>query len=85
MSIARRKKSKTAPARRSRRIDYSDIPEADEEWFRAAKLERPDPKQRITVRLDRDVVAYFKKRGAGYQTRMNAALRAFMDAEKRSA
>ncbi|MEM9349627.1 MAG: BrnA antitoxin family protein, partial [Pseudomonadota bacterium] len=34
--------------------------------------------QRVTIRLDRDVVRFFKAMGPGYQTRMNRVLRAFM-------
>lgn len=34
------------------------------------------PKQAVSIRLDADVVAHYKKRGAGWQSRMNAALRA---------
>ncbi len=43
----------------------------------------PGPKQQITVRFDRDVIEWFKAQGAGYQTRMNAVLRSFVDAQKR--
>jgi uncharacterized protein (DUF4415 family) len=35
-------------------------------------------KQQITVRIDRDVIDWFKSHGRGYQTRMNAALREYM-------
>jgi uncharacterized protein (DUF4415 family) len=39
----------------------------------------PDPrKQQITLRLDRDVIEWFKGQGPGYQTRMNAVLRSYM-------
>ncbi len=38
------------------------------------------PKASISLRLDADVVAWFKAQGPGYQTRMNAVLRAFRDA-----
>jgi uncharacterized protein (DUF4415 family) len=38
------------------------------------------PKASISLRLDADVLAWFKSRGRGYQTRMNAVLRAFKDA-----
>ena len=41
-------------------------------------------KQRITVRLDRDVLAFFRGKGKGYQTRMNAALRAYVEAQAKS-
>jgi uncharacterized protein (DUF4415 family) len=38
----------------------------------------PARKQQITLRLDRDVVEWFKSQGPGYQTRMNAVLRSYM-------
>lgn len=40
------------------------------------------PKQQLTVRLDTDVIDFFKAQGKGYQTRMNAVLRQFMEHEK---
>lgn len=67
-------------------IDFSDIPELDEDWF--AKAEWRDfnePKKQLTVRFDADVIAFFKQGGRGYQTRMNAVLRAYMNAVKRDA
>lgn len=54
-------------------IDTSDIPELD-----AAFFER-DHKKQLTMRLDQDVVDWFKSQGSGYQTRMNAVLRAFYE------
>jgi uncharacterized protein (DUF4415 family) len=45
----------------------------------------PEPKQQITVRLDGDIIAWFKSQGPGYQARMNAALRGYVEAEKRKA
>jgi uncharacterized protein (DUF4415 family) len=38
------------------------------------------PKASLSLRLDADVVRWFKSQGPGYQTRMNAVLRAFKDA-----
>ena len=38
------------------------------------------PKASISLRVDADVLEWFKAQGAGYQTRMNAVLRAFKDA-----
>ncbi len=64
-------------------IDYSDIPEADEEFFKNAKVYLPHKKVSINVRYDQDVVEYFKKGGRGYQTRMNAVLRAYMEHHRR--
>lgn len=43
-------------------------------------LERVPPKASISLRLDRDVLEWFKAQGGGYQTRINAVLRAFRDA-----
>lgn len=40
------------------------------------------PKKQLTVRLDPDVVEWFKSQGKGYQTRMNAVLRQYMEHEK---
>jgi uncharacterized protein (DUF4415 family) len=45
----------------------------------------PPPKQQLTVRFDRDIVDWFKAQGAGYQTRMNAVLRSFVEAQKKQA
>lgn len=44
----------------------------------------PSRKTQIALRVDDDVLAWFKAQGAGYQTRMNAVLRAFRDANMRS-
>lgn len=43
----------------------------------------PGPKQQLTVRFDRDVVEWFKAQGGGYQTRMNAVLRSYVEAQRR--
>lgn len=41
------------------------------------------PKQKVTLRLDRDVVAFFKHGGKGFQTRINQVLRDYMEAKRR--
>jgi uncharacterized protein (DUF4415 family) len=43
-------------------------------------LKPAPPKESIALRVDSDVLAWFKAQGAGYQTRINAVLRAFKDA-----
>ncbi|MDQ3655075.1 MAG: BrnA antitoxin family protein [Chloroflexota bacterium] len=43
----------------------------------------PKPKRQLTVRLDSDIIEWFKATGKGYQTRMNAVLRSYVEAEKR--
>jgi len=54
-------------------------PLLDEEWFRTARLVIPSgDKKRITIRLDEDIIDYFKRQGAGYQTRINDVLKAYV-------
>ena len=64
-------------------IDLSDIPEATPEMFARAILIKgmltPRRKEQITLRLDADVLEWFRARGEGYQTLMNMLLRAYMD------
>ena len=43
----------------------------------------PKPKRQITVRLDGDIIEWFKATGKGYQTRMNAVLRSYVETQKR--
>jgi len=60
-------------------IDFSDIPEADENFFNNALVRLPQPKVSICLRVDRDVLAWFKAQGKGYQTRINAILKAYKE------
>ena len=53
----------------------------DIDWSKAV-LFKPRPKEPISIRLDEDVLAFFKGLGAGYQTRINAVLRHFMEQAK---
>lgn len=52
---------------------------ADAAFWKRARLAMPEAKQVITLRLDRDVVAWLRAAGKGYQTRLNALLRAVKD------
>jgi uncharacterized protein (DUF4415 family) len=61
-------------------IDFSDIPELNADFFRNAKIFMPRAKRAVSIRLDQDVLAWFRKQGRGYQTRMNAVLRTYMQA-----
>jgi len=65
-------------------IDYSEIPELGNEFFKQAQIWMPPEKakEQLTVRFDADLVEWFKQQGRGYQTRMNAVLRAYMNATK---
>ena len=46
------------------------------------KVDWPQPKQAISLRIDQDILAGFRDGGPGYQTRMNAVLRAFVDVQQ---
>jgi uncharacterized protein (DUF4415 family) len=62
-------------------IDYSDAPSLpDAVWVGA--VEMPHVKQQITLRLNADVVDFFKNTGRRYQTRINAVLRSYVEAHK---
>jgi len=67
-------------------IDLSDISEVSPEKFARAIVRRglkPAPrKAQLTLRVDSDVLDWFRKQGQGYQTKINALLRAYMDAHK---
>lgn len=63
-------------------IDYSDCPPLGENFWKNAKLILPEPKVSVGVRFDRKVVDWFKKQGPGYQSRMNAVLKTYMEAQK---
>ena len=55
--------------------DFRDVPS---NWHEAALAVMPSPKKLLSLRLDADVVDWFRKQGAGYQTRMNAVLKAYV-------
>ncbi len=59
------------------KIDYSDIPELDENFWANAKLVEPEGTQQITLRVKKSVIEAYKSTGKGYQTRMNAVLESY--------
>lgn len=59
-------------------INLDDIPELGDDFFKNAELRLPR-KQAVTMRLDSDVLEWFKKQGKGYQTRINQLLRKYME------
>ncbi len=89
------RKKKAAGARSW--VDPDDAPELTDEFFRRADLYEgtrlvrrgrpplPDRKRPVSLRLDADVVAHYRRTGSGWQSRINAALRkaAKLPAEKR--
>lgn len=78
---------KRVDAMRDEDIDLSDNPEVTPEMFAKAVVRRglvtTPPKEQVTLRLDADVLNWFRARGTGYQTRINALLRAYMEEASR--
>jgi len=60
--------------------DWADVP-AD--WYLHAVAVMPVPKKALSLRLDQELVDWFKQQGPGYQTRINAVLRAYVEQAKR--
>ncbi len=60
-----------SPASRSKRTEWGNV-----------QVNWPQPKQAISLRIDQDILDWFRDGGPGYQTRMNAVLRAFVDAQQ---
>jgi len=81
MNISK-KRAKEIKLIRDKDIDYSDIPELSESFFKKADLEMPKTKTAISFRLDTDILEWFKSQGKKYQTKMNAVLKAFMNAHR---
>lgn len=63
-------------------IDYSDIPELDDNFWKNAVLVEKPHKELISLRLDEDVIGYFRSLGKGYQTRINQILKTYIAAKK---
>ena len=85
MTAARKRKLAQPAANADADIDFADIPELTEDfWKNAAHNPYYRPaKQQLTVRLDADVVAWLRQQGNGYQTRLNQVLRDVMVADIR--
>jgi uncharacterized protein (DUF4415 family) len=60
--------------------EFQGVPE---DWHEMAEAVMPASKQLLSLRLDKEVVEWFRARGPGYQTRMNAVLRAFVMHEEK--
>ncbi|MBO0904548.1 BrnA antitoxin family protein [Jiella sonneratiae] len=69
--------------------DDPDLADVARDWFVHARLETGIPapasdekKQPVTIRLDPEILAFFRGQGRGWQTRINAVLKAFVTAQK---
>lgn len=71
---------------RDEEIDLSEIPELTPEMFARAVVRRglkaPPRKRQLTLRIDEDVLEWFRAQGRGYQTQINALLRAYAEAHR---
>jgi uncharacterized protein (DUF4415 family) len=67
-------------------IDFSENPEVTPEMFAKAILRKGlkpvVKKSQVTLRIDNDVLIWFKKQGTGYQTRINSLLKAYKEAHQ---
>jgi uncharacterized protein (DUF4415 family) len=87
--MARRGKTKTDWKRVEAMKDDDIIVDGDspeitaEMWRNAVVTDRRPPKKNITLRIDAEIIDWFKARGKGYQTRMNAVLRVFIELQRK--
>ena len=64
-------------------IDTSDVPPLDPTFFEKAKFRLPEDRVSLIAKVDPDILAWFQAQGAGYQQRINAALRLYVDAHRK--
>ena len=60
-------------------LEDPEIKPTDEDFWKTARIVMPRPKKTVTMRLDADLLGWFRRK-PGYQTRINAILRAYMNA-----
>jgi uncharacterized protein (DUF4415 family) len=84
MARATRKKTRKSPKASARSVvrGTAATSKAKPADWGNVKVTWPQPKQAISLRIDQDILTWFRDRGPGYQTRMNAVLRAFVDAQQ---
>ena len=63
-------------------IDFSDIPELGDEFWKNAKVVEPDRTEQVTLRIKRSVLDFFRASGKGYQTRINCVLETYVRARR---
>jgi uncharacterized protein (DUF4415 family) len=60
-----------------------DAQPTDEAFWKDAMVVVPGEKEQILISIDKDVLQFFKAKGQGYQARMNAVLRRYVDSQKK--
>ncbi len=63
-------------------IDCSDVPALDRHFFSRARVRMPKKKKAVSLRLDAEVLDWFKREEKQYQTKINAVLRAYVEAHR---
>ena len=63
-------------------IDFSDIPELDETFWREAEVVEPGPTAQIATRIKREALGRFRASGKGYRTRINRVLERYVRARR---
>jgi len=76
-------KAKPKPARAERKPKAEVKVTSD--WATGVVFAEKEPKLAVSLRLDADVLRFFRGLGSGYQTRINEVLRVFMDAHQPAA
>lgn len=67
-------------AMRDNEIDFSDISKIDRAILKKMVVRMPQPKELVSIRIDPEVLGWFRQAGKRYQTRINAVLRSYVDA-----
>jgi len=80
MSTSKKRISEIKKIKESK-INYDDIPELDTSFFKKAKIRLPEPKKTISIRVDSDILDWFKSSGPGYQTKINAVLKVYVESQ----
>ena len=81
---ARVRTQRDADIARAVATDPNAAPLADAAWVHSAQVVLPTPKTPVYIRLDREVVEWFKEAGPRYQSRINAVLRAYVRAQAKA-
>lgn len=69
-------------AMKDKDIDTSDIPELDDNFWKHARVVMPPHKKAISLRVDEDILKWFRACGKGYQSLINEVLRSYYTAHK---
>lgn len=85
--ISTEMKSKTdwkrLQAMKDKDVDTTDIPAIDPGVFKRMEVRMPQNKELVSLRIDPDVLGWFRSQGSRYQTRINAVLRSYVQAHTR--